>query len=273
MGQLLGGAALGRPRGDPLLVVLTTLSLTTNLKLCLDAADESSWPGSGQEWLDVAGGDYDFFLGADGSAAADDPVFTGRVGALSAAEAWTFSSKFFRYSAPNESWMDALHKNGALFSLGVLLKQSTAPATGSDGLIGTSGGGPTNVGIALRVNNPGNFVSLRVGNGAGSTLFTANFGIPADSAWHLLGVTLDEAGGANQSLWSLDGVAKSTFNGTVTSPSASGSAYTMEIAAKGNGAEPLASTVQIGGVMIVEGSKWSSANFESLWELLTPRLT
>lgn len=71
---------------DPVLLreILERAGVLGSCKVCLDAADPSSYPGSGQTWFDVSGNANDYFLGATGGAEASDPTFVGSVGALDA---------------------------------------------------------------------------------------------------------------------------------------------------------------------------------------------
>ena len=83
--------------------ILTSNSLTTNLKLCLDAGDINSYSGSGQKWLDRSGLGHDFFLGVDGSANTDDPTFNGSPGNASSNEYFSVDGgDFFRYDSTGE---------------------------------------------------------------------------------------------------------------------------------------------------------------------------
>lgn len=91
--------------------ILTTLGLTTNLKLTLDAGDNSSYSGSGQKWLDVSSNGYDFFRGEDATTS-NDPVFATNGGI----ENFNLNgNEWFAYDSANETWMENLHK--MLYSL------------------------------------------------------------------------------------------------------------------------------------------------------------
>jgi hypothetical protein len=101
------------PRND-FIAVLRRLGLSDNLKLCLDAGSEASWPGSGQKFLDLSGGGFDFFLGADGTATTNDPTFNGTVGLRTGSEYFSVDGgDRFTYDSANETWMADLHKDGS----------------------------------------------------------------------------------------------------------------------------------------------------------------
>ena len=123
MQQMMMGTA-GAVVKKTLLEIITEASLTTNLKLCLDAGDMASWPGSGTKWLDRSSGGYDFFLGTNGSTAA--PTFNGTPGDKTASEYWTGNGCYFNYDSTNEAWMQAMAKDGATFSYLVIARDTAA---------------------------------------------------------------------------------------------------------------------------------------------------
>lgn len=176
-----------------LLSTLTTLGLTTNLKLCLDAGEGDSYT-SGQSWLDLSGNGYDFFRGATSGATTDDPTFSGVADALSANEYWSFDGgDYFLYDSANENWMNNLHKDGALFTLAGWVYPGTAAQMG---VFGTSGINAANIGIAFFFNASTGILSCYVYNGSGAgTARSMNFdtaGVVA-SAWQFIAVSVDEA--------------------------------------------------------------------------------
>lgn len=88
------GLGIGLPfqsktRGESALAAITRLNLSSGLKLCLDAGDAASYPGTGQSWLDVSGQANNFFLGANNTVTTDDPSFSGTPGGLTANESFT----------------------------------------------------------------------------------------------------------------------------------------------------------------------------------------
>jgi|GEM_PF-5403057 len=60
--------------------------ITDGIQLHLDVGDYTS----GQVWADLSGGSRDFNLGLTGSAASDDPTFTGSAGDKSTSTYWAF---------------------------------------------------------------------------------------------------------------------------------------------------------------------------------------
>lgn len=104
-------------KNDSMIAIIEKLNLTANLKLCLDAGDINSYPGSGTKWLDTSGNGYDFDFG-DGSTSSTYPTFNGSAGGLSASEYFSFDGDdYFSYDSANETWMNELHNAGVSVSL------------------------------------------------------------------------------------------------------------------------------------------------------------
>ena len=84
----------------------------------LDATILASYDGSGQIWANLiaspADGEsqtaYDFFLGADGSVASDDPTFTGRAGDAAAHFLYDGGDKNNLASGVNTNFINDMHK-------------------------------------------------------------------------------------------------------------------------------------------------------------------
>lgn len=267
-------AAAGVSGGNQtLLQVLTDLSLTGNLKLCLDAGDSDSYT-SGQSWLDRSGGGYDFFRGADNGASSDDPTFNGAAGGLSINEYWSVDGgDFFNYDTTEEAWMNNIHKNNADFSILAWIWQNASadftPICGD------------------RASNTPSF-SFYQGIGSGLLIGVDNTGgggfgclnVSADSEgqfaeWSLVGLTLDEAAGAGGSFFyrgdsngnGYDQVSSvDTFDGTYTSPSASNSADNFNILAQGGNLSVASNNTRLAMLAIWEGGHITKANFDSIWD-------
>lgn len=239
-GQFVPGAPLqfegvGSPRNPwhkrDLNEIITSLGLTSGRKLVLDAGDSSSYSGSGQSWLDLSGNGYDFFRGATSAATTDDPTFNGSAGTLSAAEYWSFDGgDKFRYDTTNETWMQNLHKNNALFSL--VCWFYLPDLTAMQGLFGTcSNSSLSNTGAQWIIDTSGNlYVQVLNGSGSSAAVIVGSTGVTA-SAWKFAAISVDEA--ANTAVGVLNGTVATTVS-AYTSPSASNATYTAEIGATGN---------------------------------------
>ncbi len=242
--------------------ILTDASLTTNLKVCLDAGDSASY-SSGQSWLDRSGGGYDFFLGADGSATATDPTFNGSAGGRSASEYFSYDGgDYNRYDTTNEAWMQTLHKDAAVFSLVIMVYGTVA------GRIWGTTGNALGAGVELGVLSAA--APRLVGyNASGVTIDKTATTIPGAGVWNMIGLSVNENGG-NVSFHYLNGAynqvsASNTFDASYASPATGNANFTMEIGACGNGQTPVASGTRIATVAIWQGTALSKANFDTIW--------
>jgi len=245
---------------------LVTLGLDTNLKLCLDAGSSDSY-SSGQKWLDLTSNGYDFFLGATGSATTDDPTHNGTPGNLSSSEYWSFDGgDYFRYDTTNETWMENIHKNNALFSLVFWYYPS---GTTSDNNIMGSSGGTTGIIFGKDSLSVGK-QDFRAQNGGSNAISVTGDTTITTAAWHMIGISIDEATGAGGGFLYLDGgynqvSASNTFDATYSSPATGSATNALEIGARGGASLPLKSGTQIAGVMAWEGTALTKTNMDSIW--------
>jgi hypothetical protein len=247
--------------------VLSDLGLNSGLRLCLDAGDVNSY-ASGQKWLDTSGNGYDFFMGASGSTESSDPVFTGVPGALSQNEYWACDSDAaFTYDSANETWMNNLHKDGATFTCLAWIYITSQGSTLSPSIFGTSG---TNAdpGVIFSVTASTGLLKLRYGNGTVATNLTSSGAAVALNGWHLVGVSINENGGASAGQFYLDGAANgAAFNPSYTTPSASAAFCTMQVASDGNNLRQLGlnGAARIGAIMIWEGTVLTAAQIAAIY--------
>lgn len=178
---------------------INTLSLTTNLKLCLDSGDSVSYDPAVQtvSWLDVSGSGYNFWRGNTVGASSDEPTFNGSAGGLSSSDYWRLDGGDL-FSSANRStfptWISGMHKNNALFTF--LCTFYMTASTSRVGMFLT--------GSALTVNNANGVImstdtnrkfvfSVRGTSGAvffltSTTSFNAN-------SWNVVQFSVDEANG------------------------------------------------------------------------------
>jgi hypothetical protein len=209
-----------------MLSAIQRLELTSGLKLCLDASDINSYSGAGQSWLDTSGNGYDFFRGTTSAAQATDPTFNGVAGGQSSSEYWSFDGgDFFTYDTSNETWMNNLHKNSAIFSIIAWLR----PASFSDDhvLFTTLGSTATDTGAMIYVGESA-FPFLFIANGGSEVLLESSPTALTSGAWNFVGISLNEATGAAGIQWNANGTA-ATDTSTYTSPSASNASITANI--------------------------------------------
>lgn len=249
-----GGAKVN----TPLIQILTDLTLTTNLEVCLDAADPISYT-SGQSWLDRSGNGFDFFRGATSGSEASDPTFDG-------GEYFSLDGgDYFRYDTTNETWMQNIHKNNAIFSLLVAVYDSAATA----GLAGTVGNIATGTGFTWQAQT--NAPSIQIYN-AGVSVMTATSGnTRTASAWNILGVSVNEATGAGGVIHLVNG-STDTDDSTYTSPDTGNATQTMEIMARGNAQNPAVGG-RISCFAAWEGTALTAQNFTDIYARLKGRFS
>ena len=238
---------MGWIRNNTLLEVTNSLGLSTNRQLILDAGDSASYT-SGQSWLDRSGNGFDFFLGATSAAAADDPTFNGTAGAIRSTEYFSFDGgDNFRYDTTNETWMDDIHQDSAVFTLIAWIYMNTS--AGIQAIAGTTGTAATGTGFGW-TDTAADALRMLITN-AGTTVMAAitTATISLD-VWHFVAVALDEA--AATGTLQIDGTQES-FTSTYTLPSALSATETMEIAARGGALVQ----VESGGRIAMFGA-WSS---------------
>lgn len=243
--------------------IITTASLTTNLKVCLDAGALASYSGSGQPWLDLSGNGFDFNRGLTSGSEASDPTFNGSAGAVTSGEYFSLDGgDWFTYDSASESWMETLHKDNAIFTIMAMIYTPTGQ-TGGQRLFGNAGNNIANSGITVRNNR------WQVFNGGGVAHDTSLDSAANADAWNMVGWSINEAGG-NVSFGYLNGShntvsSSNTFDAAYTSPSAAATAFTLDIGAEGNGQAPCGSGIRFGGVAIWQGSALTKANFDTIW--------
>lgn len=203
-----------------LLQAINSLGLATNLKLCLDAGDNSSVAsGSQTKWLDVSGNGYDFNRGSTSASQSSDPTFNGAPGGQSLNEYYSFDGgDYFTYDAANETWMESLHKNSATFT--ALFWHY---AKGSVDLFTTG----ASTGVTWSV-DPVGIATLVCRNG-GSLVAYAGYttgGFSALDRWNCFGFSLNEA--ASTFEFAVNNGANSN-SVTYSSPSAGAASIVMQI--------------------------------------------
>jgi hypothetical protein len=216
--------------GDPSLGFYNDIDQTgllTSLELVLDAGAATSYT-SGQKWLDISGNGYDFFLGSEGASAStgDEPTFTGSAGGLSDGEYFLVDGgDFFSYDTGTlESWMTDMYKDNADWTV---LMWTYGPAGGdSDGWFGVgfdAGGGGT---PAVNYQNLGAGTTKQQltiwRDSEPSALAVSGATSMALNAWHMHGISFDEATGAGGAFFFLDGAynqvsSSDTWNATISS--------------------------------------------------------
>lgn len=204
--------------------IIDGLGIGSSLKLALDAGDSSSYT-SGQSWLDLSGGGYDFFLGSTSGSDATDPTFNGSAGGLSSAEYFSSDgADIFTYDSANETWMENLHKASAAYSFAVWFYPASIAATIS--LLRTRNTGVT-VGVDFQIIGGSGRPQVVVGNGTVSQCFNPASvgGTTTAAAWNFFGCGVNVSSGAQT--FQRNGTQATNTSAAYTSPSAGASARTM----------------------------------------------
>lgn len=260
-----------RPR-VPYITVLERLGLTSGLKVCVDAGDSASYT-TGQPWLDRSGNGYDFNRGATSASEASDPTFNGSAGGLSTGEYWSFDgADYFRYDTTNETWMNNLHKDNAVFTI---VSWLNAPGTGSIGVVGTTGNGTAG--------RHGIYFGRSGSTGPGAMTLLVNNAQPGgdppavnDFSSFILTNECFVACAMNEPTGSLLYCLNGSFESksvTYSGPSTNDATFTMEIGARGNAEARLPNLSRLYMVAIWEGVALSQAQITSIYNASHSRFT
>lgn len=250
--------------GGSLHDILLDLGLTSGLQISLDAGDAASYP-SGQKWLDLGDNGYDFFRGADGSAASDDPTFNGTAGRLSSSEYWSFDGgDFFRLDQSNPAFVDTMHKNNAFWSAFGAFYLPSSIATATD-ILADTGHLLASDGFEFSIQTNGKLriILRKSGIPAASNLLADSTATLNFSAWNTYGITIDEASGSGAGIFAVNG-ATETFDSTYLDPSSASASQTIEIGAGGNGYAPAANNCRLAAMAVWQGSILSAANHAAI---------
>lgn len=254
---------------ESLMSTLTTLGLTTGLKLCLDAGEGDSYDGSSQSWLDLSGNGCDFFRGTTSGAQASDPTFNGVADTLSSAEFFSHDGgDFFRYDTTNEAWMNNLHKAAIKATLLAVVK----PSALFKRIFGTRGAA-TNTGFFYSVTPGTGQQSIFVRNAGVNVLsstFTASPNPSAADAWGVFAVSIQE-GVASSSFFFSNGVASTPATLTYTLPASGDASFTAEIGTEGNAVFPFETGTSIAMFAAWEGTALTAWQLEQIYNKVRRR--
>lgn len=186
---------------------LAQLGLLGSLQIALDAGEAASYNPAAQtaKWLDLSGNGQSLYRGTTAAGDTAEPTFNGTAGNRSKNEYWSFDGgDSFRYGAASAAWMDAMHKDNALWTFacwywpvtfagiqsimstshaassavdpGVdLIQDATASGNALRLWVATSGSTRTSFSSTLSlVMGAWNFVAIAVNEPAGSFTFQVN---------------------------------------------------------------------------------------------------
>lgn len=259
--MLIFGAA---PRGQTrrLYDHISALGLTSNLKLCLDASDRASYPGSGTKWLDTSGGGYDFDFG-DGSTSSTYPTFNGTAGGLSSSEYFSLDGgDFFTYDSANESWMKSLHKSGQAVSVMAVVR---IPSDNNFYIVSTEGPTASELGFAYFYSASFDKVLAAVLASTTQTIGGAASTITTPRTM-LVGMSFT-VGSGNAYATVQDGVVATGNFSSFTPSSADSTGDPMRIGSRSSGHNIAPSGTRIYELAVWQGTELTSAQWSALFGL------
>jgi hypothetical protein len=251
--------APSRARHKSLIETVRKLGLAANLKLALDAGDILSYPGSGTKWLDTSGLGHDFDFGAT----TKSPAFNGVAGQRSAAEFMSYDGgDVFNYDSANETWMNNLHKDNALWSFVAWLRIGALGA--AQRIFGTSSASNSQAGIDVAFGAT-NLLTISFRNASGTSGLNAASTLAAVAGdWAFFAGSVNEAIGAGGILYRKDATTD-TDAATITSPSAANAGFTMQLGAAGNDITPLSNGSRMAMFGMWEGAALSDNSLKAIF--------
>ena len=264
-----------RGAGMRLLDAVTVGAGLKNCKLLVDIGDINSMAdtSANTSLVDLSPEGASLQAGTASGADTEDPAVIGTAGALDTtysvhdgvqdvtlADLYTF--------AVQPSWANNIHKDSALFSIGLLYYIDDV----SDGnwIQGTATT-PLDVGYRLFVNQAtsGAFEAWD-GSGFAALVESTAIAAPSLQAWHFLGLSLDEAAGTG--FWYIDGV-EDAFTSTYDTPSASAAlnGFTLGCSNKSTPFSAQAINCRFGGEFFFEGRALTTSEFRRIFERIRHR--
>lgn len=245
--------AVPRTQNKRLVDVLTALGLTTNLKLCLDAGDIASYPGSGTKWLDTSGGGYDF----DNNGA----TFNGTAGAQASNNYFSGDGgDYFSYDSSIESWMQNMGKEGQTLSVLLVAYIASDDNTTLFSTRGSSSSGYGVEAIYLDAVNSIQLLTRRSGGTFNGSLMTPSITVPGlfMAGWS------GTIGNANSYAFHTNGTGYSATQvsqaGVSNNPSEN-----LTIMGRGDGSSIAPNGTRMHALAIWHGTALTSADFKSIW--------
>lgn len=219
--------------------VIEDLELDSTMDLALDAGDENSYSGTGQQWNDASGSGNHYQRGATSGAESSDPTFFGTPDAGSDAEMFRSDGGDYFTPAGSPTFDDGMHKEGAKWTIIAVVYLGEPAESLSVNLFSNKVPTPSEIGVHIQtvfVSSEGvgeGLVFVQISNGSDQdTKIVSEMGFTwADPKWVFLAISFDENGGATGSKVVLNG-SSASFNGSLTSPTASDPGRTPKIFAR-----------------------------------------
>lgn len=263
-----GVCGAGGPAANQSLIdIITSLGLTSNLKICLDAGDADSYDSGVQtaRWLDTSGNGYDFYRGSSTGGDGAEPTFNGTAGGLSSAEYFSFDGgDYFSYDSANEAWMDLLHNNGSLFTQFCMIY---SPSSTILNLFTTAR--PTNYGAGIQVES--NTLRLIVSTPSGLNTTNAVGSAIGINAWQPLGVGVSENGGATGSSYIITGGSTGTWNASNASAATGTPTAAATLGANPLKNNPFANGTRLACFAMWQGTALTTTNLSDIYNAIKGR--
>lgn len=243
-----------KPRSD-LFSSIQQLGFSPGLSLCVDAGDDFSYAGAGQNFIDRAGQTPNFFLGFDGTVTTSDPAFNGSAGRRSDGEYFSNDGgDYFTMSSAHPSWSINLHKSGSKHQLCTWYYY---PATASDSIFGETQNDTAKIGVDCIMTAAGKF-GPRIRNGV-TNLTMDSIALVPTARWSFLAYAFDMAAGTVRI--SINGVQELTTGLSYPSPSAAGPSHWLQLWSRGNQGNPGQNLSRFGS-LAMWGTRYLSADEE-----------
>jgi hypothetical protein len=223
-----------------------------NLLFVLDAADETSYPGTGNQWFDISGNNNHFFLG-NGIDTSAYPTFTGTAGGRSENEYFSFDGGDYVTIQNNTPALNSLHNKGALYSwLGFFY----IPNFSIDAYLFATGSITNQLsGTGWRISTDTSFATWDIDSQQGGQLRTGFApGFMVANQWNTFGVGINESGGAGESSLLVTGGLSGTFN-SVYFGNWNSVGNTLTMGAESGGSTRFASGYRLGCVAMWMGRR------------------
>lgn len=258
----------GGSANKTLMQIITDLSLTTNLKLCLDAGDANSYT-SGAKWLDTSGNGYDFYRGDSTGGDGAEPTFNGSAGGLSSNEYWSFDGgDYLSYDSANEAWMQTLHKDSAVVTcLAVVYPSGFTQANRIFSTRSTLNG----TGFIFSIPITTGKIQVNAFNGVTAQMTMGSTDVLSAGAWNIASVAFDEGAATNNCLAKVNSGAVDSFSLTYSAPSASDTTGAASIGSNADGSLIILASSRIACLAIWQGTALTSTNLTDLHNAIKGR--
>lgn len=228
----------------------------SNLKICLDPADNRSYSGSGQAFNDRTSNAHNFHVGATSGSEASDPTFTGTANTL-AAYFNHDGGDYFTLGAANPSWVLDMSEDQAAFTIAMwwYLGDATTPQR----LCGTTSTASTGTGFRWGVTSATAMAFVVHNNSTviNPTLTFSN-AMPSD-AWAFYCISVNESTGASGMFVGCGQPAQIeyvTATSTYTGPAADGTPTTATLQIGASNAQSIVpADTRFGGGLFWTGAK------------------